>query len=212
MSEPFDQDLRAAYAPRLNSDSETHQPDCPSVDALHAALRGEGAESERLLVLDRALRCAACRRELALLHAVSQGAEAQQKIPNRWSWQRMVPLAAAASVVLVAGVIGIAQLRQTGEQPVRALSNDQPVLIAPVTNASANTRPVTFAWHPTSGALRYILELTASDGTVLFSTSTTDTTAVALTSAAGAARWWVRAHMDDGSERRSETRVLRLNQ
>jgi hypothetical protein len=122
-------------------------------------------------------------------------------------------LAAAASVLLVAGVFGIAQLRQPGEQPVRALPNDQPALIAPVTNASASARPVTFVWHPTAGALRYTLELAASDGTVLFSTSTRDTTvAAALTSAAGDARWWVRAHMDDGSERRSETRVLRLKQ
>ena len=74
MSRSFDDEaLRAAYEPALRETSTTHGPDCPTETQLFAAVRGEGDEPERLRVLDHALKCPACRRDLALLHAVATG-------------------------------------------------------------------------------------------------------------------------------------------
>ncbi len=63
-----------------------------------------------------------------------------------------------------------------------------------------------------AGALLYTLEVDAADGTVRFSAATTDTVlSAALDSVApGEQRWWIIAQMDDGSQRRSTMRPLRL--
>ncbi|MGH7469304.1 MAG: hypothetical protein ACRENP_15235 [Longimicrobiales bacterium] len=211
MSERFDDDgLRAAYAP-LRASSTEHRPDCPAPDALIAAARGEGLEAERLLVLDRALRCPACRRELALLHAVSGTGVQPQSSARRFSWPRVAPLAAAASIVLMVGIFGADQWRQRNDPTLRAGNGTEPVLSAP-TQQAALTGSITFTWRPVARALRYTLEVFAADGTVLLSATTTDTASVASfpNVTPTEARWSVRAHLDDGSERRSEMRVLQL--
>jgi hypothetical protein len=114
-------------------------------------------------------------------------------------------------VVLLVGVVSIQQWRQRSADAMRAAGGGEPALIAPL-RAAAVPRPVTFAWHSVPGALRYTLEVFADDGTLLLSTVTVDTTLAAPlgTEANLASRWWVRAHLNDGSERRSETRTLLL--
>jgi len=60
--------------------------------------------------------------------------------------------------------------------------------------------------------IQYTLEVDATDGTVLFSSPTRDTTfsaSIALT-AVGENRWLIRAKLQDGSEKRSETWVLKV--
>jgi len=214
MNERFeDDDLRAAYTPRLN-ERTAHGPGCPSPDALLAAVRGEGPEAERLQVLDHALRCAACRPELALLQSVSgAGERSRGVVALSWFRRRLAPLAIAASLLVVAGVFGVNEWqKRTGDEIPRSPSGDaEPALIAPGSPAETGAT-VTFIWHPVAGALRYTLELSGSSGDLLLRTSTGDTALVAPldTIARGEHRWSVRAHMDDGSERRSEIRILRL--
>src|SRR5215218_1172637 len=113
MSDQFDDEqLRAAYEPSLRGRRADHGASCPSPDALLAAVRGEGAERQRLEVLDHALRCNACRPELALLHSVSgPAAELKLVTRQRGSWQRFVPWAAAASIMLAVGLVTVDRLR-----------------------------------------------------------------------------------------------------
>jgi hypothetical protein len=208
MIERFDEErLRRAYTTATAHTATAHNADCPSGEELLAAVRGEGEEQQRLQVLDRALRCPACRSELALLRSVSEpGARGQRT----FTWQRLVPLAAAASIVFVFGVVTMDRLRERQN----ALRGDdgQPALIAPGNSSVPASAPVAFVWHPVERALRYTLEVYASDGTVLLSQATKDTTLIAQLQnvPAGQNRWTVRAHLDDGGERRSEVRVLRL--
>jgi hypothetical protein len=212
MSNRFDDnELRTAYQPRLREARATRGPDCPEPAALLAALNGEGTEAERLHTLDHALSCPACRPELALLHAVSRDPLTQAGTVSKYTWRRFVPLAAAASIAVVAGIVGIAQWRSTDDETMRGGSG-QPALIAPASASSPAAGPVTFVWHRVEGALNYRLEVLATDGTVLYSAAAADTTVTAQlgTVQPGEQRWLVRAQMDDGSERSSEMRVLRL--
>jgi hypothetical protein len=231
-----DDALRAAYADvHVGGPGGAHGADCPGPDALLAAARGAGDEAERLRLLDIALRCASCRRELALLHALSEpprprgehGSEdhvvgdlAVRRLAVRgrgWGGGRLVPLAAAASLLLVAGVFGVGRWRagvDSTDEPVRAAGTPggDVVLVGPAAGATFTRASVPFAWHAVPGAFSYTLEVDAADGAVLYSARTADTALVApLGSVApGEHRWSVRARLGDGSERRSESRPLRL--
>lgn len=210
MNSEFDDDeLRDAYAPLLRQTTTTKRQDCPAPEALMAALRGEGPEAERLRVLDHALRCPACRPELALLRTVSAGGTAEtgrRFRPGTWA-RAVIPLAAAAVAVLAVGV-WFGQRRPV--DVTRANGGGELALVEPAPGSALGDGPVTFVWRAVEGAIRYTLEVDAPDGTVVYSTETTDTTAGAALTATGELRWWVRAHLDDGSERRSEARVIRL--
>lgn len=209
MTREFDDDeLRDAYAPLLRRTTDTTRQDCPAPEALMAALRGDGPEAERIRVLDHALQCPSCRPELALLRTVSGGAPAEtgrRFRPGTWA---LIPLAAAAAAVLAVGV-WFGQRRPL-DDVTRANGGGEPALVEPAPGGALDVGPVTFVWRAVEGAIRYTLEVDAPDGSVIYSTETTDTTAGAALNATGEHRWWVRAHLDDGSERRSEARVIRL--
>jgi hypothetical protein len=208
MSERFeDEDLRAAYATIATDATATHRPDCPSSEELLAAARGEGSPDVRLRVLDRGLRCAACRRELALLHAVSGVGARERGAARLYAWRRWVPLAAAAVLLLSVGLLTINQ--SPADDVVRGLGTDL-ALLAPEDGASHNAGPITLVWQRVTDALRYTVEVDAADGSVLYRASTTDTLHVVPdeTQLVSETRWWVRAHMKDGSERRSDARTL----
>ena len=214
MSRHFDDEaLRAAYEPALRESTTTHGPDCPTETQLLAAVRGEGDEAERLRVLDHALKCPACRRDLALLTSVSgSAASARTRSIREYSWRRWVPAALAASVVLAVGVAGVARLRRNETDIVRAGAAAGPVLITPSNGTAVRPGLVQFVWRPIPEVMQYILEVDATDGTVITSTQTRDTTfrASIAATAVGENRWLVRAKLQDGSEKRSETWVLRV--
>jgi hypothetical protein len=204
MNQPFNDDqLRAAYQP-----TKRRGPDCPSPDALLAAARGEGPEAERRRVLDHALSCADCRPELALLSSVSEPVSKSVSIADRLR-QRAMPIALAATVVLAIGVASL--IRKNESTTVRGGTSDV-VLASPANGARAEGDEVTFVWRPVPGALSYTLEVSAADGTIIHTVRTTDTVAAGPSPrlAPGDQRWWVRVKTDDGSERRSETRLLRV--
>jgi hypothetical protein len=214
MSPQFDDEaLRAAYEPALRESTTTHGPDCPTEHELLSAVRGAGDEAERLRVLDHALKCPACRRELALLHAVSSGEKsAAPRVIRDISWHRW-PAALAASLVLAVGLAGVVRWRTRGVEDItRAGAAAGPVLVTPANGATVRPGLVRFVWRPIPGVIQYTLEVDATDGTVLFSSPTRDTTfnaSIALT-AVGENRWLIRAKLQDGSEKRSETWVLRV--
>jgi hypothetical protein len=215
MSRQFDDEgLKAAYEPVLGESTTRHRPDCPTETELLSAVRGEGVETERLRVLDHALKCPACRRELALLNALSSGAArgASQPIKER-SWTRWAPAALAASLVLAVGVAGVARLRtRSGEDITRGVSVTGPALVTPANGAAVSSGLVRFVWRPVADVIHYTLEVDAPDGTVLVSSQTRDTalTAPIAGTAVGENRWLIRAKMQDGSEKRSDTWLLRI--
>ena len=66
-----DELLRTAYAVHLRRDADRVEASvCPSPEALLALVRREGAEADRLAVLDHVMSCAHCRAEFDLLRAV----------------------------------------------------------------------------------------------------------------------------------------------
>jgi hypothetical protein len=215
MSRHFDDEaLKAAYAPALRESTTTHGPDCPPETELLLAVHGEGNEDERLRVLDHALKCPACRRELALLHAVSTGEmRAAPRAIRQLSWSRWMPAALAASLMLAIGGAGVGRWRsRAGEEITRAGGAAGPVLVTPANGSAVRAGLVRFAWRPVTGVIQYTLEVDANDGTVVYSTQTRDTvfTAPIAATAVGENRWLIRAKMQDGSERRSETWVVKV--
>src|SRR5215510_6904784 len=148
-----DEELRAAFAPKSRAQNTTRGPDCPNPEALLAALRGEGEEEERLRLLDHAFSCDACRRELALLHAVSTNPAAGRSayMPRL---RRLVPIAAAASIATIT-LIGLNQYFNRGSV-MRGGAANGVALIAPRGNAVAKD-PTRFVWHAVPGATRYTL-------------------------------------------------------
>jgi hypothetical protein len=165
-------------------------------------------------VLDHALKCPACRRELALLHAVATGeTPAAANTIREVSWKRWAPAALAASLMLVAGLAGVARLRnRSGEDVTRAGASAGPALVTPANGAAVRPGLVQFVWRPIPGVIQYTLEVDATDGTVLYSSPTRDTTLRAPigATAVGENRWLIRAKRQDGSEKRSETWVLKV--
>ena len=215
MSSSFDDEaLRSAYEPALRESTTTHGPDCPSETQLLAAVRGEGNETERLRVLDHALKCPACRRDLALLHAVATGeTRAATRTMRERSWRDWVPAALAASLVLAVGVAGIERWRNRGAEDItRAGAAPGPALVTPANGAAVRPGLVQFTWRPIPDVIQYTLEVDATDGTVLVSSPTRDTTfrASIAATAVGETRWLIRAKLQDGSEKRSETWVLKV--
>jgi len=89
---------------------------------------------------------------------------------------------------------------------------DEESLRAAYAPRARETTRTHFAWRPVARALRYTLEVNAADGTVLYTASAGDTilTAPLASMGAGDHRWWGRAHLDDGSERRSVAWILRV--
>jgi len=194
----------------------TYGPDCPTETELLAAVRGEGVEVERLRILDHALKCPACRRDLALLHAVSSATRTAPRAMRNLSWRQAkvwVPAALAASLMLAVGVAGVVRSRAGGTEDVmRSGTAAEPGLVAPANGSAVRAGLVQFVWRPVPGVIQYTLEVDATDGTVIVSAPTRDTTFRATISptAVGETRWMVRAKLEDGSEKRSESRVLRV--
>ena len=199
-----DEALRRAYQAGLSVRKE--RQDCPSPEALNALVNREGDEATRLAVLDHVMSCTACRRDFELLRAVHVAGR------DRPAW-RYQPLALAASIALLVGLGGAAlwtrlappekdTLRGTGAQ----VETIQPA------GGAVITPPLLLAWRPVAGARSYTVELLASDGRLVQSWTTSDTS-VAVSPGTrqvspGSFAWWVRAHLLDGSERHSS--VLRF--
>jgi hypothetical protein len=187
---------------------------CVTPEQLLDLVRREGSEESRLRTLDHVMACPSCRHEFDLLRAVEQaGVESGARPPSvRWQWQRMTPIALAASLLLALGVT--IALNRAGERP------DQPrgatggvTLLAPATQVSAQ-EPITFVWRPVRHANRYVLELLegSGGGKMVLSRETSDTAMVldsTLLQPGAQYQWWVRAVTPAG-ELASPLRPLRL--
>jgi hypothetical protein len=209
-----DERMRELYQHALARQGDREH--CVAPEAMLALLRREGPEEQRLETLDHVMACAACRSEMDLLRSIEQaGAETERKrvvrLQPRRTWQSLVPLALAASVLFA--IIGIRQLFRGSEGPeVLRGTADTVTLLAPPSEVAADGS-ITFAWDPVPGARQYELEVLDEKGTVVFA-ATTDQTSVALRDVrrlvpGSRYRWGVRADTAAG-ERTSRLRSLRI--
>ncbi len=205
--------LRELYQRALAHRGGRERERCVAPEAMLQLTRREGPEKQRLEVLDHAMGCSACRSELDLLRSIEQaGAETERPAltpRRRWGW--IAPVALAAALVLV--VVGGQRLATRGGPDVERGTVDAVTLLAPAAEIDAGA-PITFAWQPVSGALRYEIELLDEQGTVVFA-QTTERTSATLDDArrlvpGSSYRWWVRATTGAGASRASAARSLRI--
>lgn len=204
--------LRELYAGRLEARRPVTRAACPSPEALQALARREGAEADRLGVLDHAMSCADCRAELDLLRSIeTAGRElAVTGRPARRSW--FMPAALAASLLLAVGLGRLALAPRPEENVVRSGSGASTVaLLTPALEANVG-EPLRFSWRAVPGATRYRLEVLSPAGEVAMEAETTDTVVApdpARALPAGEYQWWVSALGAPGMPR-SGLRPLRL--
>ena len=205
--------LRELYQRALAARGGRERERCVAPEAILAVTRRQGPEEQRLEALDHVMGCSACRCEFDLLRSLEQaGAETERpaRIPRpRWGW--LSPVAAAAGLVLVVAV-GLFFTSRGGPDVERG-NGAAVTLLAPAPEIDAGT-PVTFAWQPVSGALRYEIEVLDEHGTVVFAQATEQTSATlddARRLAPGSSyRWWVRATTGAGEPLASPVRSLRI--
>ena len=210
-SELTDERLREIYSRALQARRDPARASCPSPDALLALVRREGAERDRLTVLDHAMTCPACRADFELLRSIETARRADADTGARHvRWRRPVGVAlvtALAAALALFAVLGPWQ-RSRPREVYRGSTDVQ--VISPAADASGSG-PFTFVWHPVPGARRYVLEVLDPEGALRASTETTDTTVTLGGTELGRGdyRWSVRARLD-GGEQRSPARRLRV--
>lgn len=158
----------------------------PSEAELAAYLGGElsGPELERLEA--HLAGCPTCRQEIIDSMEILRG-----RTPVRW--RLVAPIAAAAAVAVLLFPVLVADDVPTGsvghrEAPAEVLTAPAPIF--PVGDVAA---AATFIWTRVAGADRYRVTLFSSAGTVLWQTTTTDSTISlppSLTLAPGEAYLW----------------------
>lgn len=206
--------LRAAYADAVAMRRPETRAACPAPEAILALVRREGSEDERVATLNHALSCVDCERELDLLRALERaGSAGPRPVPGRTPWRRYAGIAVAASVLL-AIALGPGRTLLEREHAVRG-GADPLAPIAPAPDAVLRTAPSsspTFVWHALPDAERYTLEVLTTDGALVFSGTTRDTTLTIASPqplAPGEYQWSVTARASDGGELRSAARRLR---
>jgi len=174
---------------------------CLSPDHILALVARQGSEDSRLAALDHVASCPECQREFELLRALRKGAP----VGRRWYVSSMA-LAASVLLAVTAGAYGVRALAHRGDA-VRGPGDSGVHLVVPAPSAR------TLTWNAVPQALSYTVEVLRRDGSLAASRETSDTIFTLPDSVtldpSGHYVWWVRAHMSDGTERRSAMQSLR---
>lgn len=200
--------LQELYAEAMARRSAAPAPACVAPEQLLALVRREGAESDRLATLDHVMGCPACRREYDLLQALeSAGRRMMEDRPVRSIGRRLVPLALAASLLLVVGVGLLVRNRSVGDT---LRGGGQLMLLSPETEVSPS-EPIVFSWRPVPGVYRYQIEVLDQNGKAMFSQVTRDTAIVWRAGfPAGTSYEWLVRDLTPGSRLVSAARPLRV--
>lgn len=201
-----DDDLRREYQRSARSAPFAEHP---KPEQLERIVTGGGSEAERIELLEHVLRCPTCGPELDLLRAANEGARAvEPRMPNR-QW-----LAIAAVALLVIG-IGTLVLRGRHVTPGADVlrGHTQSIALVEPAGGSSVALPLRLAWQPVNGAASYRVELLGTNGELIGSWTTPDTTlAIADSmhvSTNAAYDVWVRATLADRTEVSSP--IVRFN-
>ena len=193
-----DDELRASYADVVGI-RPVQREGCPAPEQIRALVERAGAEPDRLATLDHVMGCGACRREYDLMQSIAAGRGADRR-------RRLVPLAAAATVVLLfGGTIAFVAFRANREAGALRGSESTVELVTP--RGAEGSRPVNFIWRSQPDGPVYTLEVFTPAGDVVYTTETRDT-AVALPADLSLTtgetyHWWVSVHTADGRDVRS---------
>jgi len=201
-----DEELRRAY--RESSRAAPPGPH-PEPDELARIVNGEGSETERLALLEHAMRCPTCGPELDLLRAASEGARAghRQMPSTRW-------LALAAVAILVIG-LGALTLRSRRIVPTHDVMRGRAAAMSLIQPENGVTLafPIHLAWHAVDGAVSYRVELLSTGGDLIGAWTTRDTTLAISESTrvngSGPYDAWVRATLRDRTDLSSP--IVRFN-
>lgn len=209
-----EQEMRDNYARAVAARGAAGRGACVEPAAIVALVQRDGPEATRLATLDHVMSCEECRREFDLLGAIERaGAHDTRRAVERIHWRRYATVAVAASLVLAVGLGPGRRLweRRAGEDAIRGATSSEVVLLAP-DDGTAVAGSTVFTWHALPGATRYTLELLDSGGNVRVTRQAADTsiTIDRLGLADGEYQWMVRATGDDGIERRSVPRSIRI--
>lgn len=210
-----DEALREAYQRALDVRRVSGREGCVAPEAMLSLLRQEGAEEQRLEVLDHVMGCGHCHSELELLRAIEEAGagttERAGSIPGPGLRRFAAPLALAASLILVVTVAH--RLRTPEGNDVERGTADGITLLGPSTEIDEATPP-TFAWKAVPGAQQYELEVLDEKGALVWGAKTSETSLTLsdprLLPPGRTYRWWVRATNASGAQRASPVRSLRI--
>ena len=210
----IEQELRDNYARAIAARAGTVRNACVDPDAIVALVQRDGPEATRLATLDHVMSCEGCRREFDLLGAIARaGAHGNRRAVERIHWRRYATVAVAASLVLAIGLGPGRRLwvQRASDDAIRGASSSEVVLLGP-DEGTAVTGAAVFTWRAFPRATRYTLEMLDAGGNVRFSREATDTsiTVDRFGLAFGEYQWLVRVTGDDGIERRSAPRSIRI--
>jgi len=194
-----DTELQARYQATVAARTLTSRVDCPSPEELQALVERTGDEDKRLAVLDHAMSCEPCHRDLALLHAIHAAQPRRVTLmPRQWL------LAASLLIVLAGGALLSRQFgRPVADDVTRGASDAAGVLIVAPVGPVSPGQLHTLVWRSVPGTVRYTVEVLDAEGRVLYTTRTTDTLVGVPQLSGVPAASWVRADLRDGTDRRS---------
>ena len=210
-----DEALREVYRRALDARRVSGRELCVAPEAMLSVLRREGAEEQRLEVLDHVMGCGACRSEFELLRSIEQAGAGTPERAGPTLLRSLprfaVPLALAASLILVVTVGQ--RLRSPEASDVERGTMDGVTLIGPPPEIAEGI-PLTFAWKPVPGAQSYELEVLDENGAVVWGAGTSKTSVTLsdprLLPPGNSYRWWVRTTTTSGNQRASAVRSLRI--
>jgi len=175
-----------------------------SPELLAGYLDGELPDEERVRVEMHLADCHECRGELADI----------RRLQRRQRRQRMVLLfpAAAAAVLLVA--IALPRERGIPSATRAAAPAETPLaVVSPVPDAEIASRQIRFIWRSAGNDASYTFTLQKADGSIVWTSSTTDTITALPDSIVLAARetwfWSVDALLPDGRSRATKATKFR---
>jgi len=195
--QPNDERLRLAYSAALDARDGGKQRSHPEPEALLAVVEQTGSEAVRLEVLDHVMACSACQRELDLVRASAVAAG----LPRQRTWFRSpsVGLMALAATLLIAASVKLYMAPANDVETGPTLRGGSGVSTYA---ARWNSSGATLAWHPTTDAASYRLEIIDEAGTAVVDSTLRDTSFVlsdSLARARPALSWTVTATLGDGS-------------
>jgi len=209
-----EQRLSRLYSAGVSERQVGDRAACVPPEAILAVILGESPEADRLTTLYLVLSCPAGHRDYEHLSAVEETGTKLERIAERRDapWRRLIPLAAAASIVLAVGTLIVMDRPGTAGDGAERGGGREIALYAPGGEV-AMSDPVAFAWTPVPGASRYVLEVLGPDGAVIFSDSTADTSATLAPSGTlvpgTTYRWSVRT-LEEGADEPAASPVGRF--
>jgi hypothetical protein len=205
MTDRTDERLRSLYAAAAADSPDTPHPD---PERLAEAARGRGSETSRLAVLDHAMTCAQCRRDLDLVRSAVRAGQRLQR--DQLVTRSLLAVAAVVVVAVTLSFAGRGSLAHFWRPPTADTErggNDSEStaveLVAPLGPVPPNATPA-LVWRRVPGATSYLVEIIHDGGLAVLRTATPDTSLAWPSLPRGQSyRWRVSATSPDGIVRRS---------